>query len=149
VVAREWRRSDLAVLNDGLPLALLEAKALYTFDVVHGMAEGSEYHRFITADLAKASGLGGADAQVFALVISTHVLTIVPPSMRGIVKYDDGINRALATFSDPVGLRVRALRNVGGFLESLGTTTRHDLGRGCALGLEVELDVWLVGPVLH
>ena len=31
-VAREWRRTDIAVLENEVPKALIELKAMYTFD---------------------------------------------------------------------------------------------------------------------
>lgn len=32
VVAKEWRRVDIAILRSEVPLALIELKAMYTFD---------------------------------------------------------------------------------------------------------------------
>jgi len=142
-VAREWKRADLAVLERGAPRALLEAKALYGFNAIFDLPR---FARYISADVAKARALGGESSEVFVLVSSTHVSTPVPRPLRGVVKYDKEINRALAAFQEPGELRATANHRVEGYLRTLGFTTRHGLGSGSALGLDVELDAWLVGP---
>ena len=35
IVSREWKRIDLAVLKDKIPLALIQLKAMYTFNAVY------------------------------------------------------------------------------------------------------------------
>jgi hypothetical protein len=50
IVAREWRRSDLAFLDGGEPVFICELKAAYTFDIF----KHEDYLKLIEKDIAKA-----------------------------------------------------------------------------------------------
>src|SRR5262245_20896226 len=75
VVARESRRRDLVVLERALdwsPVALLEAKALYSFDLVW---KAEFFVDLVRKDIDKARDERWKDklAEVFVLLIITHV----------------------------------------------------------------------------
>ncbi len=60
VVSREWRAIDIAILSAGAesPLVLLEAKAMYSFDVAwEHRAGAATYPRLMQQDIAKARAL--------------------------------------------------------------------------------------------
>ena len=61
LVAREWRKDDIAVLSRGdraVPIMLLEAKALYTFDLVGAAAWVQRYPDMVARDFEKWSAYG-------------------------------------------------------------------------------------------
>ena len=68
VVAREWRRIDLAILPEGHadePDALIQAKALYTFDLATSLSLRN-YEVAVRADIGKASAVSSKDTKTFA-----------------------------------------------------------------------------------
>ncbi|GEO93582.1 hypothetical protein [Kocuria flava] len=153
VIAREWHRKgkriDLALLNRGAtPIALVEAKALYSFDVVTpDRANVRKYTRMVEADMAKAFKLlDGHSAPVFALVLITHPMG-VPPDLGGVIKYRPGIETALtrATQGD---IRTGAWATLSSALEPMGPAVYGSLMAGKAFGVEVIVDYWIVGPTV-
>ena len=73
IVSREWRRTDLAVLDRaGNPLMLLEAKAMATFDQVNPKKMDGEFDSYFRSDYEKASRLAQDVTEIFILIISAH-----------------------------------------------------------------------------
>lgn len=146
-VAREWKRADLALLVDQAPAAIIESKALYSFDVVDEVTFSS-YVRRIEYDAAKAGALApGADR--FGLVLVTHIVGRIPPHLKGIFKYSSGINKALERRSAGellVSTRQAIEQRLGGS----GRLHLVELEAGEYERIPVLLDVWLVdlGPQL-
>ena len=145
VIAREWRRADLALLLGAELCALIEAKALYTFDV-HSAANLKKYLGYVRADLAKANALADR-TPAFALVLLTHVTGVIPVHLRAhVVKYSHGVAKLQGRTEAreaAVAILTRELSKVGG---AAGTEHRSfDAGR--VFGLDVGLDAWVVGPV--
>ena len=90
LVAREWRRADLAVVREGDALVVIEGTALYAFDVLREPGL-HKYRAKVTGDLAKAAALA-PHADAYALVLCTHVLGEIAPQLRRwVVKYSSGI----------------------------------------------------------
>lgn len=149
VVSREWRRTDLAVLSADVPprpLALIEAKASYTFDAAIQNPPGGWIGQVVKADLAKASALAVKGTEVYALVIVTHPRSAPDRSLRGVAKYLSGVRRAIAIAGSAEEVRVRALQNLEAALGALGPTTSGTITGGSAFGVDVLIDWWLVGP---
>ena len=98
IVSREWtargaggktKRVDLAVLNPtGRPVCLLELKAMYSFDVAEKYAARTE------ADEIDALSSAEDCPTVLSLLLATHPKGEIPRSLRGVIKYDSGINSA-------------------------------------------------------
>ncbi len=148
VVAREWRRTDLAVLHRDSPAApvmLLEAKAMYSFD---GCTERgcAQYEAYVRSDQAKASALAGCNTSVFLLLLATHPEGAPDPSVRDIIKYSSGITRAKRHFPEPDEVREVCLDRMTPIMEALGRTVRGSLHAGRSFNLEVTIDYWLVQP---
>jgi hypothetical protein len=83
--AREWRRTDLAVLDrQASPVVLLEAKAMYSFD---GCTEAgfAEYLEYLCSDRAKASTLAEPDTTVLLLLLATHPEGAIDARFDGVV----------------------------------------------------------------
>ena len=144
LVAREWHRCDLAVLEaDGTPAALVEAKAMYSFDGVSSEKMGA-YRGWMVSDIAKADRLAsGSAAEVYALLFVTHVEGRLNPDVPdGVVKYRRAIERA----TDP-RLLASARTAIGRCVAELGIARHGKLGTGTALGVGVAVEYWLIGPV--
>jgi len=98
VVSREWRATGIAILNGEAtsPLLLLEAKAMYSFDVAwEHRPNASRYPLLMKNDVAKAHRIDQHDtADVYALGLVTHPLGL-PRDLPGVIKYQDSIRRAL------------------------------------------------------
>ncbi len=151
LVAREWRRCDLAILEGDKPIALIEFKATHTSDVGWGAAAGvgpraafalkhgatTYFEALIRADVRKARARD-PDAAVYVIVILTHVSDPVPRALASVVKYA-GQLRLVADLQ-------LAEKKVDSYLNQLGETSRVPLGTGTAFGLRCGLDAWVCGP---
>ncbi len=136
ICAREWRRADLVILQNGTPRAVLEGKAAYTFDMLWPALGG--YAAALRRDIRKAGRLA-PDAEVFALISLTYVSGPVRNESPGLVKYA----RHLAARADykTAGANLRA------FLEGLGPTASRGFAGGRAFGVGVTVESWLCGPI--
>ena len=96
IIAREWRRIDLAILENQEPKALIQLKAMYTFDAVNGNAQG--FLENLAMDIENAGAMRGNPA-IYGVLLATHPQpeTEIPVDYEGVIKYRRGINNALAT----------------------------------------------------
>jgi hypothetical protein len=148
VVAREWRRTDLAVVDRGLPPApvvLLEAKAMYSFD---GCTERgwAQYEGYLRADHAKASALAAPDTSIYLLLLATHPEGTFDADLREVVKYSSGIGGAARRFPEPGAVRSACSARVTPALQAYGHTVSGSLAAGTCFDLDVTIDYWVVQP---
>lgn len=147
-IAREWRRTDLAVLHkESRPVALLEAKALYTFDIATvERANVKKYTTRVKNDLLKSlTLLAGQPAAVYALVLATHPLD-PPPVLDGVIKYRSAMQAALnRSPADEILNGAQTVMKQS--LEPLGPTLHGFLDAGKAFDTRVVISYWIMGPV--
>jgi len=144
-VAREWKRTDIAVLNiDNTPALLLEAKALYSLDGGRQVAI-RWYSAAIAADLAKARALSG-DTKVYAAVLATHPLSPIRRELRQVVKYGSQVNSAFTRLGSADAVRAEFQKTFLSIFKALGQVKEGSLPQGHAFGVGVHIDWWLVGP---
>ena len=144
LVAREWRRADLAVVREGDAVVVIESTALYAFDVLREPGL-HKYRAKVTGDLAKATALA-PHADAYALVLCTHVLGEIDPQLRRwVVKYSSGIIGAAKSHGHAG--QEAARQALGGELSQLGPSDRREMPSGSVWGLDVVVDAWLVGPI--
>jgi len=145
LVAREWDRVDLAILSPSqLPLALLELKAMYSFD------DAARYCRITAEDEAKTRLFAPQAGAVYSLLLATHVSSQVPQSLRRVVKYDGDINRAARKLGDPELVRAALLHRMDEALKERNVVASGNLVGGVVFELPVDVFYWLVrdpGPV--
>ncbi len=91
----------------------------------------------IQQDIEKARRLA-PEAEVFALVVLTHVFDAIPASQKGLVTYHGW----LAKVADQQEARTR----LNAFLSRLGSTDSQRLGNGEAFGVKAAVEAWLCGP---
>jgi hypothetical protein len=144
LVAREWKRADMAVVREGDAIVVIESTALYAFDVLREPGL-HKYRAKVTSDLAKAATLA-RHADAYALVLCTHVLGEIAPELRRwVVKYSSGIIGA-AKSHGPAGQEA-ARQSLGDELSQLGPSDCREMPSGSVWGLDVIVDAWLVGPI--
>lgn len=157
VVSREWKATDIAVLTADAksPVALLEIKVLYSFDLTENQPNAAVYPQLLRSDLAEAQQLDHhGTAGVYALALVTHP-DRVPEHLPGVIKYLGRIESALPAFGS-AELRRLAAATMRQALSPLGPVRNGaSAGRNGLrhLGTEVTVDYWLVGPawqpILH
>lgn len=134
-VAREWMRVDLAVLRGTTPIALLEAKAMTSYNLLDEK-RAKHYRDQMLSDRAKAAK-SGPGADVYLLMIVPTTPGSIPRDLHDVVKYgrrlrevsDDEMQEAFTTFS-----------------KEIGTPEQIRLGKGEVFGVTTELLLWLYGP---
>jgi hypothetical protein len=153
-VTREWRRVDLAVLSpDGKspPVLLLEAKALYTFDLVGEDAWVRRYPEMVQRDLEKLRLTKDlpSEAQLFSLILATHPTASINPGLQQVAKYSPGVSKAVAALGDADAVAHEADRTLRSHLGHLGAIHHDEINAGEAYGVPLAIHYWLVGPVDH
>lgn len=129
IVAREWKRTDLAILDGAeKPLALVEAKALLSADMLYDRRV-EKWRARVRADLDKASECAqearAPDAEIYALVVATNVLTEVRRDQRWFVKYGVRL-RQVSPWED-------ARQRLRGLIPGAPSPHEHSFGVGKAL----------------
>lgn len=146
IVAREWRRTDLAILDtQGKPLVLLEAKVMATFDAVSESVR-ERFLGYLSSDHSKASRLANTGTRIYLLLIVTHTADPIPEPLMRVVKYSSRINSSLQRH-DPDDLLRDGIAVIGQELERFGTdVVTIPLGTGEAFGITCQLTAFLIGP---
>jgi hypothetical protein len=153
-VAREWKRVDLAVLSGDavpVPLMLLEAKALYTFDLVGNDAWVARYPAKVEQDVEKLRTMQSvtSDTEFFALVLATHPTGAIGSGLRQVAKYSSGIAKAINARGDAAAVADEARRYVQSRLKDFGPIHAGAIEGGEAYGVRVEIHYSLLGPIAH
>lgn len=110
VVAREWsisgerHRADLAILVHQSPQAIIELKAIYSFDVINGRHR--KIIKDLRADAEKWANCGGA--RIYTVLLVTHPDGKVADDYERTVKYMQGINRAVGKCGSPEKVKAQA-----------------------------------------
>ena len=146
LVAREWHRTDLAVLSGDVPTLLLEVKAMYSFDAVDSAVGLRTFHRQVLRDRDKSLRPEAVGAEIYALLLVTHPRARCGERLDGVVKYRAAIERAAKRGIERV--REDAAEAVSkAFEEFRLITTKGSLEAGTAFGVPVCIDYHLFGPL--
>ena len=147
VVAREWpgprtsgkrRRADLAIVAHGSAHAIIELKAIYSFDVIN--SRHKEFIEWLRTDGEKWSDC--ASASIYTVLLVTHPDGEVAGHYERIVKYVPEINRAVHKCGSPEKVKARAKASLRG---DLGTdVVCGELCGGRAFGTSLSV-LWFVG----
>lgn len=149
LVCRELNRIDLAVVCKDKPLLLLEAKAIYTFDVIK-KGKPHKFPEYVLADFEKAAkkvttakGLTTVDTPVetFTLVIATHPHNLPNKDYHHAVKYLAGITpycNESNNYDTVCNIMSQTMQDHG-----MEQVYRCKIAAGCAFGVEVSIFLWL------
>jgi hypothetical protein len=153
LVVRERRRADLAVLSDEAtpkPLMLLEATAMYSFDLIEQKPGRSVSPEKVQRDVTKLRATRDLprDAQLFVLIVASHPKRVPDrgTGAREAMKYARQIVRTLSARSADE-LAAQASRNVSSRLGYLGQVRSGVIKGGEAYGVPIEIHHWLIGPI--
>lgn len=142
IVAREWNRVDLAILNsDGEPQCLVELKLMYTFDALKG---ASWYTSKTYADEIKALAHARPGTAVYSLLLVTHLSGSVEPCFMKAVKYSGAINKAILAHGNAIAVQTEAVRVIDADLVSRNVVARGEVVGGSAFGVDLSILYWLV-----
>ena len=144
IVAREWRSRDIAVLASNSPEGLIECKASLSFD-----AFGKPYPMAaVLADIDKARQAAVPETEIFVLLFVTHPGVAVESYLREVVKYSDGINRAIERQGSANAVRDGAKSRYSEAFSSaeFGLVTTGEIAAGESFGIPVTIDYWLASP---
>ena len=138
IVCREWESFDVALLLDGEPASLIEAKAAYTFDV---MDKGEEPFptKEVRKDIAKLQALE-FEGNRYILVFFTQLHQI--PQQRkfdAAIKYVKSIRRRGNRVEDFYEGFQRFHTAIG----DLPIVTQGEINAGSAFDVEVGVLYWL------
>lgn len=86
LVCREWQRTDLAVIENDLQVNIIEATAIYTFDLFKSGVLPANYKSKLAKYIAKAKAISKLpshpDKAVYTLLLATHMEKSIPPTVR-------------------------------------------------------------------
>jgi hypothetical protein len=145
-VCREWRRIDLAILNDGEPLGLIELKACHTSGM---LVNGAGWIGHVRTDLDGAAGKArlpaGHRVPIYGLLLLTHLDRQVPIEFHPAVKYWREINLYIENWTAE-DVKRRAINSAEeSFLgEGWQIAVRGQVDGGQVYGIGVSVIYWLV-----
>lgn len=144
VVARGWRRADIAVLARDTPVLQVATRALPAPDVLDPGAR-AEHVAALVADGLRMTSVA-PDSSAYLLALMTHVDGTVPDHLAEHV-----VKHAVDTVSagdDDTSVADRARKLWEAELGRFGwPSTRFTVGGGSLWGLAVEMDAYLIGPL--
>ena len=143
-VAREWKRTDLAVLVGSIPEVLIELKAMYSFDAALGEQGGKRFTDRMHADQLKAKKISSDHTEIYTVLLSTHPKCHIDKSMYGIVKYSNYINRAFKEIGNESSIREKCNLGILRNLNDKKVLGHGEISGGQAFGVEVVVSYWLV-----
>jgi hypothetical protein len=143
-VSREWKRTDLAILQGQSPQVLIELKAMYSFDAALDTEGIRGFADAMSADEKKANLLARAETEIFTVLLSTHPKGPFALEMAGIVKYIPGINRAFNRWGSASKVRCIAHDAVNKILCDRNIVATGSLDGGMAFSTNVVVDYWVV-----
>ena len=144
VVSREWKRTDLAILNRGKPEALIELKAMYTFDAVLAQEGVAGFSKAMEKDEKKALALANGIGSVYTVLLATHPKRIITTEYAGIIKYRRGINRAIKRFGSEEQVAKYAKQTVHERLKHKCIIANGSLSCGMAYEVPTEVYYWII-----
>lgn len=146
LVRREWpvpndtrKRVDVAVLRPGEPVALIEAKAAMSFDLVKGTGRGFPASA-VLEDIRRLRGID-VEAERFALLLVTDTKQLPSDEYDPALPYAEE-RRRHGVIDEP-----RMMAGFRRFLGAVGHPPVVDWGRvagGVAFGVEVDVLYWLL-----
>jgi hypothetical protein len=144
-VAREWKRTDLAIIKQQAPIVLIELKAMYTFDPVFKPEGINGYVEAMQNDAIKAKLLADSNTLIYTVLLATHPKKAFPITLDKVVKYLPSINKCLKTNDQYEGkIKMRAENIVADNLKHKNIVAKGVITGGEAFDTEVEVLYWIV-----
>lgn len=147
-VSREWRRTDLAILDSGKPKALIELKAMYSFDAalyqedLHGYFQAMKNDEIKAEKLTQKLSLGSTN--IYTVLLVCHPKTEIPITLEKIVKYRTGINRAIKKCSGSPNVKNKAIEAIDQKFKDKNVICKGEARGGKAFGISSEILYWII-----
>ena len=142
IVSREWWRCDLVVLENNVPLALIELKAMYTFDALK-KGNVNEYKNAIEKDIEKSRDLakarGSIETEIYSIMLATHPRKEIPGHLDRIAKYHTGVNSALGKYPHERALDLAAAEIIEKDIMTKQIISKKTYDGGKAFGIPVDV----------
>jgi hypothetical protein len=143
VVTKEWRRTDIAVLQNVIPECLIELKAMYSFDALNGRSL-EEYIQKMNADEKKAQETSSNNATIYTVLLATHPKSLVPENLKTAIAYSWYINGAFKRYLTQENILTICQKNVDEKLINKNVVARGALHGGEAFGISTDVLYWIV-----
>jgi hypothetical protein len=150
ISSREWNRTDIALVKDNKPLALIELKAMYFFDSIRQSKDGiygdEQFLKAMASDVKKAKKLSNKSPDIYTVLLVTHPHTTIGDNhpAKTAVKYRGQINRYLKDKTQEEIKKFVEVR-LGSQLSQIGDIVHFDtIKGGSAFDVEVSIMYWLV-----
>lgn len=147
VIAREWKRMDLALLDksDLTPVAIVQAKLMGLLDAATITPE-FDFRVFIPHDIEKARPLARPDTELYELVFAQHADRPCEPSWASVIKYRDLYQRRLRAHGTAEVIHDVGLEVLRSALPEFGPVESGCIRAGRCFEIDVMLYWWLIGP---
>ncbi len=153
-VAREWIRpdkeknkktkSDIAIVQDNRPIAIIELKAMYTFDLIETPEKRiSDMEK----DKEKAKKIADKDTLIYTVLLATYPLSSapIPEKLKSVIKYYKDINKNLNKFEfNPPEIYKEAKNNIEKLLENKNIVAQGILSGGKAFNIDADVAYWII-----
>ncbi|MCC6140184.1 MAG: hypothetical protein IT389_06155 [Nitrospira sp.] len=145
IVAREWKRIDIAILrkqDKPTPASLIQLKtwSLFTF-----IDEAQKHFLEVCKDIDKCEKKG-KECLVYALVLATHIGARLPDKRYdGVVKYRRGWGKAIKDHGSSEKVKAQAIESTIAALKNFKLyAERGEIEAGKAFGAKVSILYWLI-----
>lgn len=148
LVAREWKRTDLVILQNGEPLVLLQLKAMYTFDGTAVRKTPTIYPELVS-DLVKIRKKAGKQSKLYLILFATHPLAVMDEGLEGIAKYRRDVNKAFRIYRTAERILETCRKTLTEFFlrKTLPVSMSGVIHAGQCFGVKVDIPFWIIGPL--
>jgi hypothetical protein len=148
IIAREWKRCDLAVLRkDNTPVCLIEFKACYSFDLFNSKNR-KNYTELVKGDLQKSDNLKNKyskHSHCFSILLVSKPKDLIPNKYNGIIKYRSGINSNLKKCNENISkLETTGHREI---IKNFENIVFGKIAQDSAFGIKYGLDYYLITKI--
>jgi len=154
VIAREWKRHDLTILESGVPKVIVEGKSWIHFDATYD-TKLRQGNRSILSGMLKdiqkmedtKSKFPEVDCFISVLLFTVDVSQVDKKALHNAqVTYADQHKRAIKKYGSAEGVVQFARSNLKQMLEEYGHVERKSIETDSYLGMPVFVDLFLIQP---
>ena len=144
LVAREWKRLDIAILNKETPKALIELSAVYTFDV---FSKSKRIIQKLEKDEEKSKKLFPKCKNIYTVLLMTHPYSRFPKALTSL-KYRKGVNASynkgkMRENSEPTEAKDKMVEKLKQKVKGR-IITDGKLEAGEAFGIKTSIFYWII-----
>jgi len=146
IVAREWKRKDIAILHNGEPEVFLQLKtwSLFTF-----IKDSRKHFEDVRDDVRKCQRIKRG-SRVYSLILATHIDSVPDNRYEGVVKYrskpNGGWVDAFEQHDTSAQIKRKAVREIDRKLTEWKRVTKGAIPAGQAFDIKASVLYWLFQP---